>query len=640
MASEDHPLRLVCTAWHAKIMRALEFKRKEFQRHADEAMRFFDGAQGWLFEDKYGGGAMASENTFSEKPQFRMTVNRVSQLLQLMGPKLYPKNPYRSVSPRRYPFLSPYAYGHPADPATLEFVQALADEEQMRQAQAMDGATCLAEALNYTPNELDLAGHTRRVIDECLLKGMGVWWTEAHQPHQMSRKLIGSFQDSCDNIVFDPDAENYDTITWVARRCVLPTWEVEQRFGLKPGSLRKQGHYESVGRQANMTASGYDKYRAGAGKDHKDLLCYWEIYSKQGLGDKLPEIAAKKTLASDLSVFGDYCFLAVAENIPYPLNMPNELFGRSDDEVYDATQWPVPYWADGRWPFTLLSFHWNPNSIYPLSHIKPAIGELKFLSWAMSFLATKIKNACKTLVAIDKSAQDELTNKIFTDDGSGFSIVKFERVTGKSLADTIHLFNAPEVNADIWKIIESVNDEVARQLGIPDILYGESKTQSRSATDSHAKQSNVSIRIDDMYNATRGALTWLARNEAMASRWLYSFDDLLPILGPQCANYWMQRLVPMDLESLVREYEFRIEAGNSREPSKEVQVDQMNQSIQVLGPLLQAYSMNTGNFEPVNALVADWGKANDIDTSRYVMMNPLPPVAPPPAEAPQGEGVE
>lgn len=638
MASEDFPLASICTAWIAKITRALQFKKHEFQRHADEAMKFFDGDQGFMWDRTYreGDGGYMSPNGGIDPPTFRMTVMRVTELVQLMAPKLYPSNPYRSVTPRSYPMLSISAWGDPNDPHVQGMYQTLMQQEQFRQEQANNAGMCLEAALNYTPNELDLKGHSRRVIDECLIKGMGMWWTEVFQPHRNARKLVGSFQDSCDAVVFDPDAETFEDVTWVARRRYHTIWEVEARFNLPPGSLKGRGTHETADGTAEAMATRQGRHKRKHTKEARDMLEYWEIYSKQGFGDRSKGV--NTATADAVSMFGDFCYIAVAKTVNYPLNMPNELLATGDpDLLFEASQWPIPFWADGKWPFTMLKFHGNPNSIYPLSHIKPAIGELRFLSWAMSFLATKIAASSNTLIGVQKSAAENVREGLLKSI-NGFNIIDMENTTGKKLSELIEIFNVPGVTADMWTIISAVNDQLEKRLGLSEILYGQTETQSRSASDAQTKQQNASIRVDDMYAQSRGALTDLARNEAFASRWIYTQNDLLPVIGPQCAAYWMQNLVPHDLEILAREFDFRIEAGNAREPSKEVRIEQANQSVQVLGPLFQQYMVMTGNTNPMNALIQAWGAAMEINTGNFMMPPAMPPQPQGPPGEPQGEG--
>ena len=46
--------------------------------------------------------------------------------------------------------------------------------------------------LNYTPTELDLKANSRRAIDEGIIKGMGVLWTELYKPQGADFQLVGS----------------------------------------------------------------------------------------------------------------------------------------------------------------------------------------------------------------------------------------------------------------------------------------------------------------------------------------------------------------------------------------------------------------------------------------------------------------
>jgi hypothetical protein len=50
-----------------------------------------------------------------------------------------------------------------------------------------------------------------------------------------------------------------------------------------------------------------------------------------------------------------------------------------------------------------IYFHDVPNDPWPMSHLAPGMGELKFLNWAYSFIAGKIRIECRDFIAILKS---------------------------------------------------------------------------------------------------------------------------------------------------------------------------------------------------------------------------------------------
>ena len=63
------------------------------------------------------------------------------------------------------------------DPAMEQFMQISTQVGNAEQARRTI-AESIQSYLNYTPNELNLKENSRRVVDEAIIKGMGVWWTE------------------------------------------------------------------------------------------------------------------------------------------------------------------------------------------------------------------------------------------------------------------------------------------------------------------------------------------------------------------------------------------------------------------------------------------------------------------------------
>jgi hypothetical protein len=232
-----------------------------------------------------------------------------------------------------------------------------------------------------------------------LLKGRGCLWTElTPRPAPRSASSTSQF-DTVDNLFIDPDAPSLEKATWIARRCVHPVWQVERQYGLKPGTLK--GNMESQAIQAEIAVSDDAQFDRKRGLTN-DLIVYWKIYSKMGIGGRLTGL--NRRFRGPLEMFGDYCYLVVAKDVPFLLNLPPELMnGRVRpgpevaSEVLDRVAWPTPFWAHGGWPVSCLDFHKVPNCPWPMAHLRAGIGELKFLNWAMSFLAGKIRNTSPRL---------------------------------------------------------------------------------------------------------------------------------------------------------------------------------------------------------------------------------------------------
>jgi hypothetical protein len=569
-----------------------------------------------------------------------MTVNKVAEMVELFGPTLYHRNPVRQVNPREMPMLPPELFGDTLmDPnAQMVYQQTLM---QVQQGQSIDQARALLlqSYLNYTPTALDLKTESRWAIDEALIKGLGLLYTELYTPEgSPGMKMVGSFFDSVDNLVVDPDGESLNECKWIARRCVHPVWQVEDDYGLPRGTLK--GNIESYNRQAEVASDRDGDYNRKRGLTN-DLIVYWKIFSKMGLGGLLsvsgattPGTVAPDTLQSALAAYGDNVYLVVANDVAYPLNLPDEfLYGNAqqpaatDQDVMGRVQWPTPFWADGTWPFTPISFHWVPRCVWPMSHLKPGLGELKFINWAYSMLAGKIRVACRDFIGIAKSLGEEVKDQI--KHGQDYTIIEVEALHD-SIDKVVKFLQHPGFQSDIYTVIKAVEDNFEKRVGLTELMYGMSAVQLRSAEEANIKGNAVSVRPDDMANKVEDAMTEVARKEALAARWHLQPQDVAPILGPLGAQWWQQLVMATDPATIIHQLEYRIEAGSARKPNKDRAAANMTQAMQNLFPTLWTYATLVGDVNPVNRLITDWAKSIDLDPSGYLMQPPPPaPVEPP-----------
>lgn len=633
----DYPLASIVQQWTKMIEAAQEFKDKDFGAYGKEAMQFFDGDNNWMWQTEYAAGVRGylSENYDMDLlPTFKMQTNRVAEFAQVFLPSVYHRNPTRRVTPRKYEPLPVQAFGDPMDPMTGMMVQQMWQQAMMQdqndQVRRDLHANLMQMVLNYSPNELDLKGESRNVLLEAIIKGMGTWWHEVYKAPG-GTWIVGSFYDSVDNLLLDPDAEKWRDLQWVARRCVAPVWAVEREYGLTPGSLEGHGHYQSSYQQAQQKHNPRND-DARKGKSN-DLICYYKIYSKMGFGDRGMDFRRDNPLNGMFDDLGDFCFLVVAPGVMYPLNFAPEHIAAMDDAQFKAAAaWPAPFWMDGRWPFTKVAFHDKPGEVWPISHLKPGIGELRFLNWAYSHLADKMQAACTTLVGVVKQAGEEMKDTLLKG-ASGFKIIELEHITGRKITDLVSFLNAPPFHGDIWTVIAAVEKNLDRRLGTSEILFGMSETQDRSATTSQVKQTNATIRIDDMRSQAEDAMTEASRAEALLCHWTLRPQDVMPILGPQRTQLWMQIVMTAPFEQTVREYDYRIEQGSTSKPNQATELQDMNEAVQVWTPVLMPFAQ-MGFTQPVNVMMNEWGKARNIDMTPYNLpVGPMmQPQQPPPGE--------
>lgn len=631
-------MRPVTTRWMEKLRLAREHKRKEFQADADEAARFFDGPYDWLYAGWKKGDSghlrMAATDEPLPGPSVEMTINKTAELVQLFGPALYHRNPYRKVNARQPPELPMELYGDPNDPNLQMYFQQLQMQKMQMGAADRSRALLLQHFLNYTPDALDLKTHSRWAIDEALIKGMGVLWTNPTNP-TAGGKLVGSFYGSVDDLFLDPDAETIDECKWVARRCRHPVWEVERQYGLPAGTLRSAANMESYTQAAAVNASGENDGDWLRKKGEScDLITYYKVWSKMGLGGRLSGMPQDK--GDQYDGLGEFVYLVVCESCNYPLNIPKDLCElvcnddpnvrmQAQQQALQFTQWETPYWADDAWPFTPIAFHWRPRKLWPMSHMKPVMGELQLINWIMSMLAAKIRVACRDFIAIAKSAGEELKNAV--KHGADFSIIQVESLHG-TIDQVVKFLQHPGFNPEIYKVLEGTIAAFERGSGLNELMYGLSGRQMRSAQEAAVKSDAISVRPDDMATKVEEAMTDVSRREAFCARWHLTGQDLAGVLGTDGAQMWDNLLTVSDPALILRSLEYRIEANSIRKPNRATEAENMRNGMQQLFQPLFAYAQQTGDVNPINTLITDWAESIELDSSGYLMQPPPPPPAP------------
>jgi len=655
---DDNPLRPIVKRWLECIKQATTHK-KPFQSDADEAMQFFAGDPDFMWKDSYARGERGY-NKGIDPPAFRMQVNRVWEAVRLFTAVIHHRNPTRSVTPRDYPIIGPALLGiqpqppvpqmgpdgqpvmgpngQPVmmpDPGIMAYQQGIQQQQFLQEKRKVVGRL-LEDYLNYTPNELDLKRHSRKVVEEAFIKGAGVWWTELIQPPGATVKFAGSFYDSIDNLVWDPDADEFEDIRWAARKRIQPIDEVAEKFGLSRDDLK--GHIESYASRADENERGYEAKRRN-GKTN-DLICYWEIYSKTGFGDKLKD--ADQDLRGKFDALGKNCYIVVAEGVEFPLNCPPKMLQEPVDDggipqsLFMNAQWPIPFWTEpGGWPFTVLAWHGKPGYSWPISLIRPGIGELRFINWAMSFLATRIATSSQTLIGVAKAADPDMKAKLLEKAEGGFKIVEISEAIGRSVNDVISVFNLPGVTSDMYQIISEVTALFDRRVGLTELIYGMTRSQFRSAAEAQVKAEQISVRPDDYANILEDALGDIARKEALLARWLIYPQDVAPLMGPMAAQAWQLHVQAEDPESIVREYDYRVEAGSARKPNIATRIENLNQFLPMVMPVAQGL-LQAGKPDLFNSIMKSWGQLMQMDVSEFEVPPPPPPPppGPPPANTP------
>lgn len=634
-----------------KKLKAADKYKKPFDDDAKEASQFFDGEHNWMWRDAYARGERGYNSSIAP-PSFRMQLNKVFELVEIYCSVIYHRNPVRTVTVMNPPELplAPMGLDVPLGPdgmpsmEQMQILEAVKQEERDKETKKI-AAQLLEKYLDWNAVELDLKKQARKVVNEAMIKGGGVFWTEmvsldtSGDPSQPQMRMVGSFYDSIDNLLIDPDYDNEDDMLWCARKCVRPIEEVAATYGVPIEDLRKHLDNDVVKLR---------KEPRGKKKDTTNqLVTFYKVWSKTGMGDRFKD--APKDNKGVFDATGQYVYLVICEGVDYPLNLPPEVMQEQVDEsglppsLLPRVSWPIPFYCDPNgWPFTMLAFHRKPGYAWPVSHIRPAIGLLRLLNWCFSFLATRIATSCETVVAVQKAADQTIKDQLLAPSEGGFKIIELSELLGRRVEDVVSVFQMPQVTRDLWDIISAILDEFTKATGLSELAYGWTRSSLRSAAEAQIKNENISIRPDNMANELEDTMSTLARREALAARWLLEPHDVAPVLGNLGASAWAQHITRRDIVSLTRELLFRVEAGSARKPNKASRVEQMQMSVQTLGPILSQLA-GSGVVEPFNALMKDWATSLDIDATPYLLPPPpppSPPAAPPGAPSPPGQAAQ
>lgn len=620
--SAPSPMRTIVEAWLAKIELAQKVRDRLFGCYASEAEQFFDGEHDFMWKQAEETGGSGFLDVEGQLPHFRIQVNKLFEAVALFGPALYAQNPNALVSALLPPEVPPEALGlDPADPYAAQQYQELAAADQFAWASKKACASVKTCYLNWLQTETDKKTQARRAITESLVAGVGYLETTIHRPPGSQITMPRSRYLSWRDVVVDPDARYWDDVQWIALRRCQPVNLAERRWGEEPGTYR--GHYQSY----NVQPSPRAKKEAKENREGKsfDLLEYWEVFSKNGFGDRLFDgKAIPSAHAFDYAPLGDYCYLACARGIPHPLNLPPRVLTAGDaSDLYQRAQWPIPFWYDDNgWPISRVFYYDKPGSVWPISLFKPAIGELRFVNWCLSFLADKVAANCRTYIGVLKEAGEEIRRQIVEKTGP-YNIIEIATALGKPLDQLVSFLQAPAFSIDIWKMIAEVLDLIDKRTGLTELIYGLTAQSMRSATEANIKSQNVAVRPDDMASKVEDWLGEVEIREMQAAQWYCTPQDVQPSVGTLGAMVWERYVMPMDVDHVVRGFDYRIEAGSARKPNKANKAQQLLELGQYLLPVLQEFA-GGGVVEPWNAYISDMARNLDLDPSAYLLQPPQP----------------
>lgn len=616
------------TAWLGKLETAYRSEpRKRFREEAEEAKTFYARSCAALWSSRYAGRFMTGA---VQVPRFPISINKTFEAIAVMVPNLLWDVPYRTVTPKKRWILEDETEEMlMQDPMLGPTLQQAAQADQMDLARADVTAKMMTLWLNYTGREVPDGGlgeHAQLGIVDAFLTGRGVYFPRRYTYPSGTTTLTGVFREDPLDLLIDPDCRMVKDAGWIALRHQDKYWVVEQRFQMPKDSLKHRATLESsahYGESGFMSPETTGQVR-GKG-DINDTVVWYEIWSKQGPGTRFCDIpdGLKQRLEE---VCGEYVYMAIASNVPYPLNCPPDAMraGMMDEEVKQRFQWPIPTWTDGRWPCELQDFYLDPDSPYPIPPLSAGMGWLKFLNVMVPFLCNRVYNSSRNFIAILEGQIDNY--KKYFDSGDDFSIIPVKAAV-ESIERAIKILEFPQTNMDAWKVVEMANEYFALATGLTPFIYGQKGTESndRSAEETATRARAAGVRIQFLQKRIGECQSRLGALESFCARWFVQGKDLAPLGGQTAGLLWDMFVTTTPPEQIVREMIYEVAASSIRRPDRDRDRTNWQQAMQTLGQGFQEYAFQRGDFEPWNAMVAKWCEFLDMNDYDNLMIQPKEP---------------
>jgi hypothetical protein len=494
-------------------------------------------------------------------------------------------------------------------------------------------------AVNYIIKECNLKEESRPALRDMIVRGLGILHTEMVQFPNGTGNLAGASYLDDDRIVIDPDAKRMKDAKWVAILCEHQAWEVArdyQSYGLQETDLHAS--------EISLIGDRLTRHHETNEPRRKNIFRYWKVFSRCGIGARLkPKTERNPEFDMLDQAMGDYCYIVVSEGCDFPLNLTPavEQMAMQSGGIHPfqvVTSWPCPFFydLDDPWPFTAGWFHERKGSPWPKSHLSFCIGYLNFMAWILGFLAESAYRNARGLWIADESVSEKIIE--WLKNGQTDEIVKVTKGFGQSkVQDLIEYMEGPKFNNDLVGLYQFMMAEYQSMSGITDLLQGEMDRQMRSAEEASVLQNASQLRPQDMANKVQAWLARVVRKIAILARYSQAGQDMAVILGQFGAQAWDTGVRTQNMAELFREATYSVETGKGRKPDVNAELENVNQAMQFVLPVMNSQMMVTGDPTSFNGFLDAWGEVRQMDQKNIDAMKIRPFVIPPQPGSPEHE---
>jgi len=459
--------REIANFWTEKINRGLE-ARREYTRRAEEIASYLGPNHDHLME-----AASAKFHDFDGASA--VTVPKIAQMRNTLGPRLYHAKPVRTITPR-----------------TDDGV-------------AMALAKTLEAYLNYTVREAKFVKQLRRSVDDSMVRGRGY----LVQDLDTVRNVVTSFYKSSLDVVFDPDFTEIEDAKWIAFRRIEPLWETKRRVTEK-WRIKNLGKRAAADRMTHAN-HGEDDRSDDRGKSvTSDMVTYWVVLSKMGRGFRGMGMNSRRDDSKDFVRF------EIIQDHQFPIA---------------EGDWSVPLYLDKDWPLSYLDLIDPLDKPYPDSMSGQVLGSQQAVDLLSSLRLTGTKNRERFQVFMDSAlANKEVTHQF--KHGTSADVLEVEVPNGKTITDSIFVPNFGEGSQDTFMERQFHIQQIEATTGITEAMHGgqEPGAKERSATASQLRAEAAGARVADLKQRVEEFTTDASRKEAIIARLIVEAEDMAKIV--------------------------------------------------------------------------------------------------------------
>lgn len=623
--------RPLVNGWISKADAAYKTEaRRRFREEADEAKIFYARSCAALWSSRYASKMLSGA---IRRPKFPVSINKTFEAIAVMVPNILWSIPHRQCRPKRMADIPAEAQQIlMADPQMAQSLQMLGQVDQQDLSKAQVVASLMELWLNYSAREVPDGGlemHSHLATIDAFLTGRGVQFVRTYRYPGSNLTLTGLFREDPLDVLIDPDVKVIQNAKWLMLRHQDYYWDLEKRWDLAADSLKNKATLESAWAHGEMNQPESTSGFAPRGAESSDVVVWYEVWSKMGAGCRMLS-AMEPGLRKHLQeVVGDYAYLAWTPNVPWPLNCPPERLrrGMRDEQVREAFQWPIPTWAANKWPCDFNDFYPDPDSVYPIAPMAAGMGHLKFINILMPYLFEATYEGLRKFWVVADSDIEHYRK--FLESGAHNTIIPVKNAAAydNDVKKVINILEQGELNFDGYRVLELASEWFALASGLTPMQYGMkgSESNDRSAEETRARARQAGVRIEWMQKSIASHQSRLASLEAFGARWYVRGNDIVPLAGQTGKFLWDSFVTTSNVELLIREMEYTVDASSLSRPDKEGDADKWLQALQILGPAYQEFALATGDFTGWNELVQAWGESIQMENPERLMMAPPQP---------------